>query len=93
MMERASGKGHHLALDNREKMSLSGINRVHSFEPKEIILETELGLLNIRGEKLGIKNLDLQQGKVEIEGHVEALAYARQGSSRGKEGFWYRIFH
>lgn len=83
-------KGHRLVMEDREKMSLTGVRRVHSFDPKEIVLETELGMLSIKGDKLGIKQLNLQESMVEIEGHVDVLAYPR--SSGNREGLLGRIF-
>lgn len=77
-------------MDNREFLSLTGVSKVQSFDPKEIILETVQGMLNIKGEKLGIKHLDLKEGLVEIEGFVEGLVYPRSSGSGGN--LWGRIF-
>ena len=66
-------------------MSITGVVKIQTVDPKEIVLETEQGMLNIKGEKLDIKQLDLQNGSVEINGHVDALIYPRQaqGGTRG----------
>ena len=73
-------------------MTLTGIHKVQTFEPKEIVLETEQGLLHIKGEKLDIKQLDLPNGFVEISGHIDAFNYPRQASAGGREGFLGRVF-
>jgi len=91
MAEKPSGKGHRLVLEEREKLSMTGVRRVHAFDPKEIVLETEFGMLGIKGEKMGIKQLDLEQGAVEIEGYVEAITYPKRGPGSAQEGFWGRI--
>jgi sporulation protein YabP len=91
MSERIIGKGHRLVMEERERVSLSGVRKVQSFEEKEIVLDTDMGMLSIKGEKLGIKQLDLQQGLVDIEGRVEIMAYARQGGKGGRAGLWDRI--
>ncbi|HUS89576.1 MAG TPA: YabP/YqfC family sporulation protein, partial [Desulfosporosinus sp.] len=44
------GKGHRLVMENREQIALTGVQKVQSFDPKEIVLETELGILSIKGE-------------------------------------------
>lgn len=85
-------KGHRLILNDRGAMSLTGIQKVQTFEPKEIVLETEQGLLNIKGDKLDIKQLDLQNGVVEISGHVDAMIYPRQSQRGSKESLLGRIF-
>lgn len=89
-MEKNKEKMHRLTMDNREFLSLTGISKVQSFDPKEIVLETIQGLLSIKGEKLGIKHLDLKEGLVEVEGHVDALIYPRNGGSR--QNLWGKIF-
>lgn len=90
-MDKHVDKVHRLSMNNREILSLTGVNKVQSFDPKEIQLETTLGQLTIKGDKLGIKHLDLKEGLVEIEGFIEGLVYPRQaGGSRGN--LWGRIF-
>lgn len=70
---------------------MTGVLKVQSFDPKEILLETIQGMLTIKGEKLGIKHLDLKEGLVEIEGFIVGLVYPRQaGGARGN--LWGRIF-
>ena len=55
-------------------------------------METELGMLAVRGENLHIRHLNLEQGEVVIEGLVLELAYAEdKGHGKGK-GVWQRIF-
>lgn len=89
-MDKGNGKIHRLAMDNREFLSLSGVSKVQSFDPKEILLETILGVLSIKGEKLSIKHLDLKEGQVEVEGQVDALIYPRHSGSR--QNLWGRVF-
>lgn len=85
------GKGHRLVMENRETIALTGVQKVQSFDPKEIILETELGILSIKGEQLGIKQLNLEESLVDIEGYVSALIYHRSGGS-SRQGLMQRIF-
>lgn len=80
-MEKSPSK-HRLAMDNRQFLSLTGISKVQSFDPKEILLETIQGALSIKGDKLGIKHLDLKAGQVEVEGQIDALVYPRNSGSR-----------
>ncbi|MDI6812117.1 MAG: sporulation protein YabP [Desulfitobacteriaceae bacterium] len=78
-------KGHRLVLQDRGNITITGVVKIQTVDPKEIVLDTEQGMLNIKGEKLEIKQLDLQNGSLEINGHVDALVYLRQsqGGSRG----------
>lgn len=77
MVDKVPGKGHKVMMEERGKLSLSGVRKVQSFDPKEIVLETVLGVLSIKGEQLGIKQLDLQSGSIEIEGRIDAMVYPK----------------
>ena len=45
-------------LENREKLTISGVLDVLSFDDQIVIVETELGLLTVKGENLRINNID-----------------------------------
>ncbi|AGA67643.1 sporulation protein YabP [Desulfitobacterium dichloroeliminans LMG P-21439] len=85
-----SPSNHRLAMDNRQFLSITGVSKVQSFDPKEILLETIQGVLSIKGEKLGVKHLDLKAGQVEVEGQIDALVYPRHGGSR--QNIWAKVF-
>jgi len=87
-----AGKGHRLVMENREQIALTGVQKVQSFDPKEIVLETNLGILSIKGDLLGIKLLNLEEGMVDLQGHVDALIYHRNTSSGSRQGLLNRIF-
>jgi len=83
-----AANGHSLSIANRERVQITGVVAVDSFDDEEVNLETEMGLLTIRGEELQIKQLDLEKGHFEISGFVSALQYAspRQRSVRQPRG-------
>lgn len=91
MVEKAA-KGHRLVMENRELLELTGVRKVQSFDPKEIVLETELGILSVKGDQLGIKLLNLEDGLVDLQGSVGALIYHRNPSSTARRGFLNRVF-
>ena len=68
-------KPHVLSLDNRKLLSLSGISDVDSFDDKSVTARTNIGKLNICGENLNIKKLNLELGELEIEGKISSLIY------------------
>lgn len=71
---------HSLKLVNRNQMELTGVVNVHTFDEQEIVLETQQGFLNIAGEQLHITLLNLDEGKVAVEGNVSSIVYREQGS-------------
>ncbi len=73
---------HRLVIENRDHTEVTGVVHVDSFDDEEVVMETELGLLAVRGENLHIKHLNLEQGEISIEGYVLELAYAEEKHSR-----------
>jgi len=84
---------HRLIIQNRESMDVTGVLHVDSFDDEEVILETEQGILAIRGEELHIKQLNLEKGELAIEGLILELAYSddKRFRDRGK-GLFERLF-
>lgn len=72
---------HSLRLINRNQLELSGVVNVNTFDEKEIILETIMGFLVIAGDHLHITLLNLEEGKVAVEGAVTSMDYQNQGSN------------
>ena len=62
---KAGTQTHH---DNRKKGTVSGVEDVLAFDVNEIRLETELGMLTVRGKELHLSRLSLDQGEVDLEG-------------------------
>ena len=83
---------HRLVIDNRERTEVFGVVHVDSFDEEEVVMETELGMLAVRGENLHIRHLNLEQGEVVIEGLVLELAYSEEKEHSGGKGVWQRIF-
>ena len=67
-----------LILENREKLSISGVLDVLSFDDQIVILETELGMLTIKGEDLRINKLSVDTGDVVIEGNINSVSYSEK---------------
>ena len=65
-----------LILENREKLSISGVIDVLSFDDQIVILETELGMLTIKGEDLRINKRSIDTQDVIIEGNIVSLSYS-----------------
>lgn len=68
-------KRHKITLDAREHLDVSGVVNVEKFTDDDIFLETELGMLNIKGEKMHMKQLNLDGGLITVEGAIKTLTY------------------
>ena len=71
----AEQQHHSLTLEGRNRLTLTGVSEAVSFEENLVILRTGLGMLNIHGRELQLKNLCLEQGQAAVEGQVSALIY------------------
>ncbi len=89
-MQEIQRKPHNLILDNRKKLSLSGVNDVSGFNEETVSLTTEMGGLVVRGNDLHISKLNLDTGEVEVEGTINSLQYIQ---SRQNKSFMQRIFN
>ena len=81
--------GHHLILEDRENLTVSGVEEVESFDENTIVMDTAQGTLIVRGEGLHIEKLSLDGGDLKVEGMVESLTY--EETRRNKGGFFARL--
>ena len=88
-----SNRQHKLILQNRGKGNITGICDVVSFDENEIVLDTEMGLLTIRGKELHVKRLTLEKGELDLEGQVDSLNYSSNAAlKRSGDSFLNRLF-
>lgn len=92
MEERTIAKQHKMILSNRNAGSFTGILDVLSFDLNEILLETELGMLHIKGRDLHVNRLNLEKGEVDIDGQVDALTYSEVSGFGKKNGMLGKLF-
>ncbi|MGI6413350.1 MAG: sporulation protein YabP [Syntrophomonadaceae bacterium] len=77
---------HTIRLVNRKNMELTGINNVNTFDEQLILLETGMGLISISGQDLHITKLNLDEGKVDLEGSINSVEYKAQGADVKTKG-------
>ena len=80
MEEKLNARPHKLELLNREKGSVTGIQDVVSFDENQMILDTDMGLLTIKGKDLHVSRLTLEKGEIDIEGQADSLVYSSSES-------------
>ncbi len=79
---------HSLSLEGRKKLALTGVGEAVSFEENLVILRTGMGMLNIHGQQLQLKNLCLEKGQAAVEGQISALIYEEPR----ERSLWGRFF-
>ena len=80
---------HELRLDNRAKLSVSGVSEVESFDEAAVVLHTTRGVLIIRGEALHLQTLSIDGGQVAVSGTINSLSYEEPQKTGG---FLRRLF-
>ncbi len=77
---------HSLTLSERQKLTMTGVTEVVSFDENTAVLRTDLGTLVIQGRDLQLKTLSADGGNIAVEGTVTALSYEEPRQS----GSWLR---
>ena len=81
---------HRVVLEDRSRLTVSGVEEVERFDENTVVLSTAQGGLEIQGEGLHIEKLSLDGGDLRVEGMVDSLTYEDDGGVRG--GFLARLF-
>ena len=73
MDERVGTRPHKVNLLNRGVGAISGVREVKAFNETEIVLETDMGTLSIKGTELHVTKLTLEKGEVEVDGVIDSF--------------------
>ena len=76
---------------DRKKITLSGVNKLVSFNPNEFLIETSLGILLLKGNELEIVKLDIVEGNLSIKGKIDSLDYI-ESNKKSDQSFFARLF-
>ena len=92
MMDTNKTKRQEVRMLNRRLLEVTGVLKVDSFDSQQFLLETELGYMNVKGQNLHMKNLNLEQGVVAIEGTVNSLTYMDGAGPDKTKGLLGKLF-
>lgn len=94
MEEKQQVRGpHKLIVNNRKTSLVTGVLDVLSFDLNEILLETEQGMLMVKGSDLHVNRLSLEKGEVDLSGTIDSVAYSEIHSAAKKgESLLGRLF-
>ena len=92
-MEEKQVRGpHKLVINNRQTSLVTGVLDVLSFDLNEVLLETEQGMLMVKGMDLHVNRLNLEKGEAEVEGRVDSLLYLTKNTHKKDESILKRMF-
>lgn len=87
-MNETTGKPFGLTLERREKAVLTGVTDVERFDENEVVLHTHGGRLTLTGTGLHVSSLQLDEGRLLVDGTIDSAAYDSGGlKSAGRRGF------
>ncbi len=92
MAEGTKREKHKIILEDRERLSMTGVIDVLSFDEDSIIAETEKGMLILRGSNIHVGKLNLDDGEVTVDGAIDTIEYSEDGIAKGKNSLFNRIF-
>lgn len=81
-----------LLLENKEVLSVTGVENVDNFNDETVVLITNKGKLTIKGEKLNISKLNVDEGKLIVKGVVNSLIYSDYEGQREKVSLVKKLF-
>ena len=88
--EKALAAPHRLTLDDRSRLTITGVTDVESFDEGQVVLHSTRGVMIVRGRDLHLQQLSLDGGQILVDGTVESIVYEDDGREAG--GFFARLF-
>ncbi len=83
---------HELRINDRRDIFLTGIKKITSFDNEEFLLESNMGIILIKGIGLEIIKLDTHDGNVKIKGKINSFTYLDSDNKQNKESLFTKLF-
>lgn len=80
---------HHVVIEDRKSLAVSGVEDVERFDENTIVLSTSRGAMVVAGENLHIEKLSLDGGDLKVDGDIDSVSYEEENVARG--GFLSRL--
>ena len=84
--------GHELKITDRREIFLSGIKKITSFDNEEFLMESNMGIILLKGSSLEILRLDTHDGNEKIKGKINSFTYLDGENKQDKESFFTKLF-
>lgn len=83
---------HSITLENKELLNVTGVENVDNFNDEVVVLITNKGKLTIKGEKLNISKLNVDEGKLVVKGLINSIVYSDYEGQREKISLVKKLF-
>ena len=84
MPEERRASKHKLTIEHRENVAITGVVDVISFDEEQVVCDTDMGVLILRGDNLHVSNLNLDSGQLDIFGEIDSVNYESGPKGQGK---------
>ncbi len=81
-----------LMLENKEILNVTGVESVDNFNEEVVVLLTNKGKLTIKGEKLNISKLNVDEGKLVVKGEINSMVFSEYAGQREKVSLVKKLF-
>ena len=83
---------HDIKIKNRKEIEVTGVKEIDSFDQEEFLLQTVMGYVIVRGEKLQLKTLNVQDGLVIIHGKIDDFSYMDDTKPQSAKSLFSKLF-
>ena len=80
---------HKVSMSNRSKLEITGISDVVSFDLTKVLLESDYGVITIKGQNLHVNRLSVEKGELDIDGTIQAIEYSDKDNFSKKGESWF----
>lgn len=86
-------RAHSVQMENRNKMIMTGITDVVSFDLNKVILQSDYGVITIKGDNLHVNKLSVDKGELDVDGVIASFDYSELNTYSAKgESIFNRLF-
>jgi len=71
-----------IVLNNRKELALSGVKKVRTAEPHQVVAQLDETLIVISGQNLSVQALSIQNETLELTGQVDSIRYSKSHSKK-----------
>ena len=81
-----------ITITNRKVLDIDGVKKLDSFDSKEFLIDTINGYVHVSGSDLSLGLMDMEKGKLTINGIVNSVSYLAKNRTESKESFFAKLF-
>lgn len=83
---------HKVVIEDRARLTVSGVDDVESFDDEKVIISTDMGTMTVLGGDFRINKLNVDEGQIIIEGEIDEIQYTDTISGDKGGGFFGKLF-